>query len=153
MKDLVESLTGQWAEGRKVLYTSWLPEKEHTSVCPLSWRPILNETALLLSYNWSYENRNQQGEMFLVYDDKEDEYSAAWVDTWHQARFPMSLKGEKIDDVINLNGTFPAGPSEPDWGWRIRVFPVIDDICKLEMYVLPPEDKGEEAIAVRIEAS
>ena len=152
MQEVIEQLTGQWS-GQKVLFTSWLDVKEHKSICSCTWRPILNATALQLSYTWRYQQEDQQGELLLAFDADQQLFSAAWLDSWHQARSPMLLKGKQVAGVIQLTGTFSAGPDEPDWGWRISIFPVAAGKGRLEMYVQPPPGQGEESVAVIIEAS
>ena len=76
---------------------------------------ILNDTFLELNYDWKYEDSRQEGKITLGYNKDKDEIFANWIDTWHMNFNFMFLKGNFIDNRLDMYGEY-AVDGYPKWG-------------------------------------
>lgn len=97
-----------------------------------------------LDVTWAYKGAPQKGTMtFHVEGDKVE---VDWVDTWH-AETGLNPKGTATATKIDVFATYPAGPGQPDWGWR-SVIEATDKALILRMFNVTP--KGVEGRAVEL---
>ena len=102
-----------------------------------------------IDYTWSESGEPQVGLLLIGFDPRTDGLTVVWLDTWHNGNRSMICKGELLPDGgIDVFGTYPGGPGQPDWGWRTRVEPG-DNAWTLRMFNVTPD--GIEAPAVTAE--
>ncbi len=111
--------------------------------------PVLDGRFVRFDYTWSYEGKPQTGSLLFGFDQKEQIYSAYWIDSWHMGNKAMECRGlAQEGGIISVRGSYAAPPG-PDWGWRIDLFPVDGITLKMVMYNIWPE--GQEDLAVEAE--
>ena len=97
-----------------------------------------------LNYTWADAGQPQSG--VLLFGSNGQKVDAAWVDSWHMQDVMMHCTGEaQPDGAISVLGSYAAPPG-PDWGWRLTIQPLPDDLLRFVMHNISPE--GEEMIAV-----
>jgi hypothetical protein len=141
----LEKLVGQW-RGTGTLFQPWTTpaESKYESTAMVALAAL--GKFITIAYKWVEGEKPQEGLLLLGCENKNEEVSYIWIDSWHMSDKAMVCKG-KIDSegVITLVGSYEAPPG-PDWGWRTVIVPVSDESFKILMYNVTPE--GEEAIAV-----
>lgn len=138
---------GEW-QGTKQLYLAPPPAAPASSASKLSVSPIAGGSFLQFDYNWTYEEEEQTGVLWVGYDNDDNAATAAWVDSFHMSGKIMSCTGAPAEGAIDLRGSYEA-PPDPDWGWRIQIQSVSAKELKIVMHNISPA--GVEDLAVQID--
>ena len=141
----LEKLVGQWS-GTGALFQPWTTPSKSKYESTATIAPAALRKFITIAYKWAEGEKPQEGLLLLGCENKNEEVSCTWIDSWHMSDKTFLCKG-KIDlaGVITLVGSYEAPPG-PDWGWRTVIEPVSDDSFKILMYNITPD--GEEMIAV-----
>jgi Protein of unknown function (DUF1579) len=115
---------------------------------------ILGGRFVRIDYSWDegdqlQENGPQEGSLLIGFEPEPEPGIATvtWIDSWHNGRRTMVCPGVGLDSGgVDVRGTYPGGPGNPDWGWRTLIEPAADR-WTLTMFNVTPE--GEESLAVR----
>lgn len=116
--------------------------------------PILGGRFVRIDYTWDEndflnEQGPQEGVLLIGHASKTDRVTVVWLDTWHNTDRTMVCDGTVLPGGgVDVFGTYPGGPTSPDWGWRTRVEPAGDG-WSMTMFNVTPA--GEETLAVRAE--
>ncbi len=137
---------GEW-QGTKQLYLAPPPAAPASSASTLTVAPIAGGSFLQFNYNWTYEDEEQTGVLWIGCDGDGATATAAWVDSFHMSSKIMSCTGTAADGVIDVRGSYEAPPG-PDWGWTIKVQAISANELKIVMHNIWPE--GQEDLAVEI---
>jgi hypothetical protein len=131
---MFDAILGEW-RGTKRLYLEGAEGPELAS--PSALRAALTVRRFLeIRYDWVYQDKPQEGLLLLGADGA----TASWIDSWHQSKDVMFLKGAPLD----VRGTFSVGEG-PDWGWRVQL-ELRGEELRLTMYNISPD--GEAFLAV-----
>ncbi len=132
-------------QGDSLLHLPWLEGKTiFQSESALSVRIGEHQSYAALDYTWAEEGKPQSGSMIL-HASEEGVCTMGWTDSWHQGPI-MMLKGEATEQLIQVEGTYPAGDDSPDWFWAISLSPGPDGSLHLEMTNISPEREAEWAV-------
>jgi hypothetical protein len=140
------TFAGEW-EGRNRVQPD--PNSEgNESSSRLTVTPILRDTFVRIDQTWSWKNDPQFGSMLIGFNPKTGEASMHWVDTWHNGRGAMALKG-KFDQQgrLVLHGHFSVENS-PDWGWRIEIYRRERRLI-IDMFCVNPKSKKRRRMGER----
>jgi hypothetical protein len=135
------SLAGEW-EGRNRVQPD--PKSEvNESSSHLKITPILRDTFLRIDQTWRWKDDPQFGSMLIGFSPRTGEASMHWIDTWHNGRGAMQLKG-RFDERgrLTLHGHFSVENSA-DWGWRIEIF-MRDGRLIIDMFCVNPNGGKDE---------
>lgn len=140
-----ENLVGKW-QGTNFLYLPWISEfpfkSESAAIIAFSAKGIF----LKVEYDWTYEEKHQEGLILLGQEKSSDLIKSFWIDSWHLSdKFMVSEGRAKNDGLISVKGFYTV-PEHPDWGWRTVVSVENEGKFKITMYNVSPD--GEEALAV-----
>jgi hypothetical protein len=142
------NLTGNWT-GINRLHLPWMPEnpiQESQSEALVAFSA--QGKFLKIEYDWTFENKKQDGMILLGNDKNANLIKAFWVDSWHMDNKFLVSEGEKTDNnIISIKG-FYSVPDHPDWGWRTTFESANKDSFKITMFNVSPE--GEESLAVEL---
>jgi len=135
-------LEGQW-EGTYKLWFS--PENPHV-VCSTSAgiKKGIRGTCVKIAYDWTYEEKPQEGLLLLTFDPNKEVVHAAWFDSFHMANDFLVCEGFAEEGRLNVTGSY-AAPVGPSWRWRTIVSTENGDF-KILMYNIHPD--GTEEVAV-----
>lgn len=145
----LENLVGKW-HGINRLHTVWIPENPvRETVSAANVELTARGRFLKIEYDWSFEDAAQEG-LILIGDEKDsDLFKAFWIDSWHLSdKFMVSEGLLDENGAISLKGFYTV-PDHPDWGWRTVIELKKDDLFKITMFNVSPED--EESLAVEME--
>ncbi|HEX9952961.1 MAG TPA: DUF1579 family protein [Rubricoccaceae bacterium] len=113
--------------------------------------PVVGGRFWRIAYTWIYQDRPQEGELFVGYQAEAGVATVHWADTWHTSDTVMACEGTAGDDgVVDVAGSYPA-PSGPDWGWRIVVEPVGRESLRVVMHTVSPEGEVYPAVETTYE--
>jgi hypothetical protein len=129
---MFDQYLGSWT-GVSRLYLEGASGPHHASDSTLV-ASVTVRKFLEVRYTWSHEGKPCEGLILFSAD------GASWVDSWHQGKQILQLKGEPL----NVLGSYKVG-DHPEWGWRIRL-DRDGEALKLTMFNISPE--GEEYLAV-----
>lgn len=74
-------------------------------------------TGLSIAYSWHHAvDGEQRGALVIGGPDERGSVEASWFDSWHQQPGLMTLPGRRVDDRIELTGTYAE-----EWGWTITI--------------------------------
>lgn len=113
--------------------------------------PILGGRFVRIDYTWDeddflQEHGPQEGVLLVGHESKTDGVTVVWLDSWHNSDRTMVCPGALLENGgVDVIGTYPGAPGEPEWGWRTRIEPDSDGWV-LTMFNVTPT--GEEALAV-----
>src|SRR5262245_15221692 len=97
-----------------------MPEDSSSSATVTS---VIGGRFVRLDYTWSYRGAPQEGSLLVGFDEKADQVTAHWVDTWHMSDKGMACLGPKPDSTtLSVRGSYAAPPG-PDRGSRIEITP------------------------------
>lgn len=131
---------GEWT-GRNRVQPS-VDQGADESSSRLTITPILNGSFLRLDQNWSWKGEPQVGCMLIGYLPKEQRVTIHWIDTWHNGRGSMKLKGNfEADGKLIAHGSF-AVQGGPDWGWRME-FEIGEELA-INMFCVNPASGKDE---------
>ncbi len=140
-----KKLAGEWS-GTNLLYTTWIEENPVSeSVCSCIVGLAANAKFLKIEYDWTFENKKQDGLLLIGCEKDADEAQAVWIDSWHMSDKIMSCDGRYAGDSISIKGFYKV-PNHPDWSWRTDIIFSDEDSFKIVMNNVSPE--GEESLAV-----
>lgn len=140
-----DPIAGAW-HGTNLLRLSWLTPSDFRSDGTFEVKSTSRDKGVLIIYSWSHEDKPHEGSLLIAFDEKKQEATAGWVDSWHQGGAVLQLRGTLSDSgVLDLKGTYPA-PPDPDWGWRIVIESPDKGTVRMRMFNITP--KGEEDLAV-----
>jgi hypothetical protein len=115
--------------------------------------PVLGGRFVRIDYTWDetdflQEAGPQAGSLLTGFEPEPAPGTATvvWIDSWHNGRRIMVCPGVLLDSGgVDVRGTYPGGPGDPDWGWRTVIEPARDG-WTMTMFNVTPD--GEEALAV-----
>ncbi len=143
-----EQLAGNW-RGTKRLHLSWEkenPVRESDSAASVAL-PARGEF-WKLEYDWTFEGERQDGLLLVGRAKEKADFSATWIDSWHNGDNEMKLTGAIDQNKLDLRGFYTV-PGHPPWGWRVAIAPGSGDSWSLSMFNVTPE--GEETLAVELD--
>lgn len=146
----LEKLAGEWS-GTNKLHLSWLENSPFDSESKASISFSAKGFFLKIEYDWSYEEKTQEGLILIGKENDSDLVKSFWIDSWHLSdKFMVSEGKYKPDEAISVKGYYTV-PNHPDWGWRTVIESENENSFKLTMYNVSPE--GEESLAVEADYS
>ena len=118
--------------------------------------PLLGGRFVRIDYTWDEEDRLEEngpqlGSLLVGFEPAPAPGAAAvtWIDSWHNGHRTMVCPGVLLENGgVDVRGTYPGGPGNPDWGWRTVLEPAGEG-WTMTMFNVTPD--GEEALAVRAE--
>ena len=118
--------------------------------------PMLRGRFVRIDYTWDEEDRleeqgPQRGSLLVGFeaDPAPGIATVVWIDSWHNGQRTMVCPGVLIHSGgVDVRGSYPGGPGNPDWGWRTVLEPAGDG-WTMTMFNITPD--GEESLAVRAE--
>lgn len=143
----LSAMTGEW-KGTNILHTPWMPNPLHKSESTMLVSEQIMGQFISFEYTWSYEEKPQEGNIFVGWDEKTNAVNAVWADSWHSAHVLMNCEGSISPDGALMMKGYYAVEGHPDWGWRTDIIPG-NETFKLVMYNVSPE--GQEDLAVETE--
>ena len=117
---------------------------------------ILGGRFVRIDYTWDEDDRleehgPQQGSLLIGFEAAPAPglVTVTWIDSWHSGQRTMVCPGVLLDNGgVDVLGSYPAGPGNPDSGWRTVLEPAGSG-WTISMFNVSPED--EESLAVRAE--
>ena len=138
-------LAGEW-EGT---VRTWFEADELADEQPVrgSLRPVLDGRFMLHEYETTLTGYPCKGLVLYGFDERNNLYQAAWVDSCHNGTSIMFSEQEANEDdgAFRVLGHYHV-PNHADWGWRTEIRVVDDDHMVITAYNISPQ--GEEAKAV-----
>jgi hypothetical protein len=143
------NLTGKWS-GINRLHLPWVTDNPiHESKSEALIAFSAQGKFFKIEYDWSFENKPQDGMILLGGETDAELIKVFWVDSWHMGEKFMISEGVINDNnIISCTGFYTV-PDHPDWGWRTEIESTSNDSLKITMFNITPE--GEESLAVEIE--
>ena len=137
-------LFGNW-NGTNSLWLS-PDEPARTSDSTLSISPAVKGKFVEVNYTWTESDHDQEGILLIGYESKRELTTAVWADSWHMGEKIMICQGTLTEDgAVDVRGHYQA-PTGPDWGWRI-VLQAVENELHFVMYNIWPN--GKEDLAVK----
>ena len=151
--DALAALAGSWQATYRLRGD---PSFDSDTPSTATVSPILGGRFVRIDYTWDEDDKLEedgpQSGLLLVGFEPEPApgtVTVVWLDSWHNGRRTMVCPGSMLPGGgVDVQGTYPGGPGNPDWGWRTVLRPD-DDGWSMTMYNVTPD--GVEALAVSAE--
>lgn len=135
---------GSW-DGR---YRLWLsptdPPSESTTSASISAEGA--GRFLAVRYDWTYDDKPQEGLIVLGDDPQTARCEASWLDSFHNSDRLVPCSGPLAGGgAISVLASYAAPPG-PDWGWRTELEHPDPESFTIRMFNVTPD--GVEALAV-----
>src|SRR5690606_34776246 len=98
-------------------------------------------------YESSFQGKPFKGMTILGYDLQNEQWQAAWVDSFHMSTAIMFSEGNPAAN-FNVMGSYGSPGVPGRWGWRTEVSQPKDNSIIIAHYNVPPGE--EEVLAVEI---
>jgi len=136
-------LEGQW----KGKYELWFSPAEPFLVCETTAgiKKGVRGTCAKIAYDWTYEDKPQEGLIVCAFNQNRELVRAAWFDSFHMANDFMACEGSSGDGKVSFKGSYGASVG-PDWEWR-TIIEGTDEGFRMSMFNIHPD--GTEELAVR----
>ena len=130
-------LAGNWTGSSKL----WLEPDSLADESPIagSIQIILDGRFALYLYQGSIEGEPQHGMFTFGYNTINDQFEAAWVDSFHNNTAIMFCIGTPKENGFSVSGQYPDPTGGPDWGWRTEVQLLDKDHLIITAYNIHPE--------------
>lgn len=141
--NLIPSLAGNWTGTSRLNMGSHDPTPIKECASTMTVVDALNFG--LITYTW-VEDGPQEGALVLIGDDRSDALEIAWVDSWHQSKSVLHLKGSGLEGS-KLAASGEYGPYEGQmWGWRIEISQPVESQLLFMMFNVAPDGNEEWAV-------
>lgn len=140
----LEGAVGAWTGTNKLWFAPGSPAIESATTAEVAL--AAGGRFLGIRYDWTYEEKAQEGYILIGEDPTTGRCDCAWVDSFHNSDRLMPLTGPLTTSAaLTARGSYPA-PEGPDWGWRITIEHPTPDALIVRMHNIMPD--GPEALAV-----
>lgn len=151
--DALAGLAGEWTATYELRGD---PSFDSDTPSTATVTPLLGGRFVRIDYTWDEadflkENGPQEGSLLVGFAPQPDPGSVTvvWIDSWHNGQRTMVCPGVLLEHGgVDVRGSYPGGPDNPDWGSRTVLEPATNG-WSMTMFNVTPD--GEEALAVRAE--
>ena len=141
--DALTALAGSWQATYQLRGD---PSFDSDSPSHATVRPVLGGRFVRMDYTWDEddflkENGPHEGSLLVGFEPEPEPGVATvvWIDSWHNGNRALVCPGVPLENGgVDVRGTYPAGPGNPDWGWRTTLEPTGDG-WTMTMFNVSPE--------------
>jgi hypothetical protein len=140
----LKQLQGEWSGKKRLWLTPGEPVRESPAQARVEF--AAGERLISVHYTWSWEGTPQDGLIVARLADDTESVDAFWLDSWHMSDRFMLCRYQATDDAtVAVLGKY-AGPSGPDWSWRITITTEREGEFQLIMDNITPEGAEMKAV-------
>ena len=115
--ELFDQLEGSWT-GHQKLYLK-PGELAGEGDTELEVNRMLGQLFVELDYTHQLDGTVYQGRYWLGFNPKSEQFSAVWIDEYHNGADIMDLQANLVEDILILDGGYHYG--EDFWKWTIEI--------------------------------
>lgn len=137
------SLEGKWKGTTKVWFEPGVLADE--SPCEGTIKIVLGGRFVMHEYTGSLEQKPVEGIALYGYSIANQEWQAAWIDSFHNGTNIMFSTGKNNSLPFSVHAFYTP---EPAWGWRTEIEMPNKNNLVITMFNIAPGGSGDKAVEI-----